>query len=246
MGNFSARDAPLVCRVTHAELGWIGFEPKWTRDARRRCNENRSVERLRFDWYDSLYSASIFLRFFFSRESLIPSARRNEIQIYLTETEQIISRMVREVEPRLFGLLFSAVSDLSSSDRRWWSPSDYFLFRALHCPLAVIYTSAPRRRHGRISRVRIRAEIPSPLLADELFRKNFYAARVTSARHFPRSFLIALLLVFLTTPLFLPHPRNILRIAVLRRVILARFAKKSRDVFRQSTAASRFQMFINS
>lgn len=120
-----------------------------------------------------------------------------------------------------------------------------FISRALRWPLAVIYTLAPWYRHACIS-VYVYGGNSIAAPADELFRKNFCAARVTSVRHFPHNFLIALLFVFLTVPLSLSHTRSILRIAVFRRVILSCFAKKSRDVSRRSTAASRFRVFINS
>lgn len=78
----------------------------------------------------------------------------------------------------------------------------------------MIHTSAPRRvapsrSHLSLSpAVRIRGgnSIAVPPPADELFRKNFCAARVTSARHLPAQFSYRAppLLVFLTTPLLFP------------------------------------------
>lgn len=79
----------------------------------------------------------------------------------------------------------------------------------------MIHTSASRRAVTVASlslslspAVRIRGgnSIAAPPPADELFRKNFCAARVTSARHLPAQFSYRAppLLVFLTTPLLFP------------------------------------------
>lgn len=79
-----------------------------------------------------------------------------------------------------------------------------------------------------------------------IIQEKFLRCSCNERAALPAHFSYRAPLPFLTALLFLPHPRNIPRIAVFRRVILARSAKKSRDVPRGNSPLLLASKFINS